>query len=69
MALDQPSVVVGLSEREQRLPQFLDGLEDPHPEQVLLQGADEPFGAAIAFRGADKGRRTLDAEKANSVWK
>src|SRR3954451_5541034 len=63
VAFDQPAVVVGLAEREQRLTEFLDGLEGPHPQQVLLQGADEPLGAAIALRGADKGRRTLDAEE------
>src|SRR3954454_2998750 len=63
MALDQPGRVVGLAELEQRLSEFLDGLEGPHPQQVLLQRADEPLGAAIAFRGADEGRRAIDAEE------
>src|ERR687894_856360 len=63
VAFDQPAVVVGLPEREQRLPQLLDGLEGPHPQQVLLQRADEPLGAAIAFRRPDEGGRTLDAEE------
>src|SRR3954463_6008158 len=49
VAFDQPAVVVGFAEREQRLPQLLDGLEGPHPQQVFLQRADEPLGAAIAF--------------------
>src|SRR3954471_23834386 len=61
VAFDQPAVVVGLAEREQRLTEFLD--EGPHPEQVLLQGADEPLGAAIAFRCPHEGGRTLDPEK------
>ena len=52
VALDQPGCVVGFVEREQRLAQLLDGLEGPHSEQVLLEGADEALGAAIAFRGA-----------------
>ena len=60
MTLDQSGVVIGFLERKQRLPQLLDTLEGPHPQQVLLQGADEPLGAAIAFRGADKGRRAVD---------
>ncbi len=60
MAFDQPGVVVGFPEREQRLPQLLDGLEGPHPEQVLFQRADEPLGAAIAFRCPHEGGRTLD---------
>ena len=34
-----------------------------HPKQVLLQRADEPFGAAVAFRGADEGGRAFDAEE------
>src|SRR4051794_36693719 len=63
VGLDQPGRVVGLAEREQRLAQLLDGLEGSHPEQVLLQRADEPLGAAIAFRGADEGRRAVDAEE------
>ena len=37
VVFDQPTVIVGFPEREQRLSQFLDGLEGPHPEQVLLQ--------------------------------
>ena len=45
MALDQPGIVVDFAEREQRLPQLLDGTEGPYPEQVLLQRADEPLGA------------------------
>ena len=75
MALDQPGRVVGFPEREQRLPQLLDGVEDPHPEQVLLEGADESLGAAIAFRCPHEGGRTLDAENGqrrdidSSFWK
>src|SRR3954453_4673637 len=61
--LDQPGCVVGFPECEQGLPQLLDGLEGPHPQQVLLQRADEALGAAIAFRGADKSRRAVDAKK------
>jgi hypothetical protein len=32
-----------------------DALEGPHPQQILLQRANEPLGTAIAFRGADEG--------------
>ena len=75
MALDQPGRVVGFPEHEQRLPQLLDGLEGPHPEQVLLQRADEALGAAIAFRCPHEGGRTVDPEKGQfflemiSFWK
>src|SRR3954447_27068160 len=63
MAFDQPDVVVGVSEREQRLPQLLDGLEGPHPEQVFLQRADEALGTAIAFWCPHEGGRTLDTQE------
>ena len=47
--LDEPRAVVGLAEREQCLTQLLDGVEGVHPEQVLLQGADEAFGDAVTL--------------------
>jgi hypothetical protein len=37
MPLDQPVLVVGFPELDQRLAELLDGLEGPDPEQVLLQ--------------------------------
>jgi hypothetical protein len=46
---DQPVRVVSLSERQQRRPEFFDRFEAPDPEQVLLERADEPLGAAILF--------------------
>jgi hypothetical protein len=62
--LDQPSGVVCVAEVEQRLPQFLDGIEAPHPQEIFFQGADEALGAAIALGRADEGGRALDAEEA-----
>ena len=62
--LDQPGRVVGLPEGEQRLTQFLDGVEGPHPQEVLLEGPDEPLGTAVALGRAHEGGRTLDAEEA-----
>src|SRR5690242_21733316 len=38
-----------------------------HPEEVLLQGANEAFGDAIALRLADEGGRALEAEEADLV--
>src|SRR6201996_5575448 len=63
VAFDQPVGVVHLSERQQRLSKFFDGFESPDPEQVLLERADEPLGAAVAFRSAHEGGRTRDAEE------
>jgi len=52
-----------LTERGQRLRQFFDRLEVPHPQQVLLERANESLSAAIALRGSDESGRTLDAEE------
>src|SRR3954449_8025179 len=60
---DEPGRVVALPKDEQRLTELLDGVEGPHPEQVLLEGADEALGAAVPLRGPHEGRRTLDAEE------
>src|SRR5688500_17787936 len=63
MPLDDPALVVGLPEREQRQTQLLDGVEAADPQQILLQHAHKSFGAAIPLRLAHEGRRALDAQK------
>jgi hypothetical protein len=63
--LDDPGLVVGLLEGEQRQAQFLDGVEAADPQQVLLQHSDEALGTAVPFRLADEGGRALDAEEAD----
>src|SRR3954468_10047894 len=63
VSLDQPGGVVCFAEREQRLPQFLDGVEGLHPQKVLLQRADEALGAAIALGCANEGRGAVNAEE------
>src|SRR3982750_4928358 len=60
---DQPGCVVGLTEGQQRLPKLLDGVEGPHPEQVLLERADEALGAAISLGSSHEGGRTRDAQE------
>src|SRR4051812_18074180 len=64
MPLDEPALVVAPLEREQRQAQLLDGVEAADPEQILLQHANKPLGAAVALRFAHKGRGALDAEEA-----
>ena len=56
--------VVPLLELQQRLPQFLDGVEGPHPQQLLLQRADEPFSHAVALRGPDEAWAGFDPQEA-----
>src|SRR5918998_6151716 len=62
---DEPGGVVVGDEVLQRAAKLFDGVEGVHPEEVLLQGADEALGDAVALRLADEGRRTLDAEEAD----
>src|SRR4051812_27185646 len=40
-----------------------DGVEGAHPEQVLLERADEALGTAIPLGGSHEGGRTLDAQE------
>ena len=61
--LEDPLLVVLTLELQQGLPQVFDRLEGPHPQEVLLEGPDEPFGAAVAFGLADEGRGTRDAPR------
>src|SRR5687768_10215565 len=63
MPLDEPGGVVALPESEQSLTEVLEGVEGAHPQEVLLQGADEPLRAAIPLRCPHKGGRALDAQE------
>ena len=64
VALDQPLLVVAVLEREQREAQLLDRLERLHPEQLLLERADEALGAAVALGCGHERRARADAEEA-----
>ena len=64
VALDQPLLVGAVLEREQREAQLLDRLERLHPEQLLLERADEALGAAVALGCGHKRRARADAEEA-----
>ena len=56
-------------ELKERLPKFLDSVEGPHPQQLLLQGPDEPLGHAVALRGLDEAGTRLDAEEGDLLLK
>jgi len=62
--LDEPFGVVELAEGGHGLTQVIDVLVGLGPEALLLQGADEPFGHAVALRLADEGGIVGDAEPA-----
>src|SRR3954454_21322428 len=63
--LDDPGPVVGLLEGLERQAKLLDGREVADPQQVLLQGPDEAFGAAIALGFPHESRRACEAEEAD----
>jgi hypothetical protein len=49
--------------------ELLQGVEGPQPEQLLLEGADEALGDAVALGLADEGGRRLDAEEGDLALK
>ena len=66
--LDDPGLVVGLLERDERQAKFLDRGEVLHPAG-FLQHPDEPFGTAIAFGLATKAGELSMPRKRISAWK
>ena len=56
MPLDQPLLVIIIFEFLEGLLHLFDGPEGSDPEQIFLQGTDEPLGTAVPFGSADKGR-------------
>ena len=60
---DEPGLVVAAREVLEGDPEFLDGVEGSHPQQVFLQRADEAFGDAVPLRFPDKGGRAHDAQE------
>src|SRR3954451_23370394 len=61
---DEPGCVVALPKVEQRLPKLLDGVKGAHPQEVLLECADEALCTAIPLGSPHKGRRACDAQEA-----
>jgi hypothetical protein len=68
MALDDPGPVVGVLEDEEREAELLDGVEAAHPEQVLLERADEALDAAVASGSRTKAGELAMPRKASSRW-
>ena len=67
--LQHPLFVVCPLEREQGQAEFLDGREAPHPQQILLQRADEALRDAVAFGLPHEARGTFDAEERDLLLK
>ena len=59
---DEPGFVVASGKLDERGSQLFDGVEGPHPQQVLLQGADESLCYAVALGLAHEGGRCFDPQ-------
>src|SRR6516162_5859773 len=59
---DEPSFVVASGELDECGSQLFDGVEGPHPQQVLLQGSDEALCDAVALGLSHEGGRSLDPQ-------
>jgi hypothetical protein len=67
MPCDQPVFVTLARELLESLAQFLDGVEDADPQQVLLECADEPLGAASCAKPRlARRRRRFTADSAST---
>ena len=64
VALDEPLVVVEITELLEGLVEVLDVGEGVDPEKLFFEGAPEPLDAAVAFGGTDEGRTGVHAEEA-----
>src|SRR3954449_13594512 len=64
MPFDEPGRVIELPKDEQRLTKLFDAVKGPHPEQVLLERADEALGAAVPLGSPHEGGRACDAQEA-----
>jgi hypothetical protein len=61
--LNEPGGVVGLAEGQERVAQGFQGVEALHPEQVLLQRADEALSTAVALGRSHEGGRALSPQE------
>src|ERR1700757_2856091 len=65
--LDKPPFVVRSTKLVEREAQLLDRAEALHPQQLLLQRSNEPFGDSVPLRRAHEGRTRLDPEEVDLV--
>ena len=63
VALDNPIFVVSALKLPEGPAHLLDGGEGSQPEEIFLGDADQALGAAVGFRGPDKGGRALDSQE------
>src|SRR3974377_2339388 len=59
---DEPSFVVASGEVDECGSQLFDGVEGPHPQQVLLQGSDEALCDAVTLGLSHERGRSFDSQ-------
>src|SRR5262245_52122499 len=69
MPPNQPGLIVLTLKLMQRQAEVFHSIKGCEPYQILLQCPDEAFCTAVAFRFADKGRRTGDPQKRQFLLK
>ena len=62
MSSEDPVRVVRAAEFIERRPQLLDRVEGSNPQQLLLEGSEEPLGASVALGRANEARTGDHAE-------
>ena len=67
--LQHPLLVIRLLELEQGQAERLDGVEAPHPQQILLQRADEALRDTVPFGLSHETRGAFDAEERDLLLK
>ena len=63
MPLDEPLLIIETQPVVECEAEVLDGLERTHPQQLLLERANEPLGDTIAFWGAHERGTRHDAQE------
>jgi|SRR5205807_4522393 len=62
-----PALVVDLLPSDERQAKFFDGVEGRHPQELLLQRADDALGTAIAFGRTHERRTRFDSPERDLV--
>jgi hypothetical protein len=69
MSLEDPALVVGSLEFQERLAELFGIPERAQPKEILFEDPHKSLGAAIALRLMDKSRRGLDAKESKFLLK
>jgi len=69
MSLENPALVVLVSEFNKREAELFSVCERPEPKKLLFKNSNEPLGTAVSLRLVDKSRRGLNAKERDLLLK